>query len=248
MEGTSHAASATAVEGEQVGEGVLKPPAPFSFAWLEAFIAQHTQGDDEPLTTRLDRYAILGAILSGALGVLCGLVLRDQLGLHLAQIGLVLEWFFAAAFLVSNVRQAWLGFRHQHETFARELDQQLVQYNIIVDAIRSYPLAVIAVHLRYVRDRKSKLIYRHGLLSGGMDKLGILPVLAVMYLQRKDWSFGDWKGLLDHVHWLGSVLFLALLMTYAISWWGARAKGRFDLYEAVLAEASVRSQGGLTSE
>ena len=242
MEGTSHAASATAVEAGLVGEGALKPPAPFSFAWLEAFIARHTQGNDEPLTIKLDRYAILGAILSGALGALCGLLLHNQLGLRLVQIGLVLELLFVAAFLVSNARQAWLGYRHQHETFARELDQQLVQYNIIVDAIRGYPLAVIVTHLRYVRDRKSRFIYRHGLISGGLDKLGILPVLVAMYLQLKDWSFGDWKGLLDHVHGLGVVLLTILLMTYGLSWWGARAKGRLDLYEAVLMEASVRSE------
>ena len=246
MEGTSHAASITAVEAGQVGEGVPEPPVRFSFAWLEAFVAEHAQGNDEPITTKLDRYAILGAILSGALGAFCALLLRNQLGLRLLQIGLVLEWLLVAAFLASNVRQAWLGYRHQHETFARELDQQLVQYNIIVDAIRRYPLPVIATHLRYVRDRKSVFVYRHGLISGGIDKLGILPVLVAMYLQLKDWSFGDWKGLLDHVHWLGVVLLTMLLMTYALSWWGARAKGRLDLYEMVLAEASVRTEDDLT--
>jgi hypothetical protein len=248
MEGTSHAASATAVEAEQVGQGAPEPPVPFSFAWLEAFLAQHSQGNDEPLTTKLDRYTIVGAILFGALGVLCGLLLGNQLGLHLLQLGLVLELLFVAAFLVGNARQAWLGYRDQHETFARELDQQLVQYNIVVDAIRRYPFPVIATHLRYVRDRKSTFIYRHGLVSGGMDKLGILPVLVAMYLQLKDWSFGDWKGLLNHVHWLGFVLLMFLLMTYTVSWWGARAKGRFDLYEGVLAEASVRSEDELTGK
>lgn len=242
MEATSHAASTTAVDAGQIGEGVPKPSVPFSFAWLEALIAEHVQGNDEPLTTKLGRYAILCAILSGALGALCALLLRNQLGLRLLQIGLVLEWLFVVAFLASNARQAWLGYRHQHETFARELDQQLVQYNIIVDGIRRYPLPVIATYLRYVRDRKSVFVYRHGLISGGMDKLGILPVLVAMYLQLKDWSFGDWKGLIDHVHWLGVVLLMLLLITYAISWWGVRAKGRLDLYEMVLAEASVRTE------
>ncbi|RUL67100.1 hypothetical protein EKH79_00395 [Dyella dinghuensis] len=248
MEGASRAASATTVDAEQLGEGALKLPAPFSFAWLEACIAEHGQGDNEPLTTKLDRYAILGAILCGALGALCGLLFRDQLGLRLMQVGLVLEWLFVAAFLVSNVRQAWLGYRHQYKTSARELDEHLRQYSTIVDAVRQYPLPVIATHLRYIRDRKSIFVYRHGLISGGIDKLGILPVLVAMYLQFKDWSFGDWKGMLDHVHWLGVVLLTALLMTYALSWWGVRAKGRFDLYEAVLAEASVRSEDELTGK
>ncbi|GLQ46705.1 hypothetical protein GCM10007862_17560 [Dyella lipolytica] len=240
MEGMSHAASATMV-GAGVGEGEPRLPESFSFAWLEALIAEHTQGNDDPLTTKLDRFAVAGAILFGALGVLGALLLRNQLGLRILQIGVVLECLCMATLLANAGWQAWLGYRHQYETFARELDQQLVQYNVVVDAVCRYPLHVIAAQLRYVSDRKSRFIYRHGLLSGGIDKLGILPLLLAMYLQFKDWSFGDWKGMLDHIHWIGAFLLTMLLATYLVSWWGVRAKGRLDLYEMVLTEASIRS-------
>jgi hypothetical protein len=67
----------------------------------------------------------------------------------------------------------------------------------------------------------------------------ILPLLAVLYLQIKDWSFGDWKGLLNHVHLIGNALLWIFLITYCIAWWGARAKRRLEVYEALLTETGV---------
>jgi hypothetical protein len=64
-------------------------------------------------------------------------------------------------------------------------------------------------------------------------------LLALLYLQLKDWPFGDWKGLFDHVHLVGGLLLWILLIAYCVAWWAARTKGRFDVYEALLAEAGV---------
>jgi hypothetical protein len=64
-------------------------------------------------------------------------------------------------------------------------------------------------------------------------------LLALLYLQLKDWSFGDWKGLLDHVHLVGGLLLWILLIAYCIAWWAARTKGRLDFYEVLLMEAGV---------
>jgi hypothetical protein len=215
-----------------------------SFVWLESRIEPYVRVDDEPVMTKLDRYVFIGAILFGVLGVVCSQVFRNQFGLRLLQIGLVLELLCFAAFLFGACRQAWRSYRQQHKDFAQELDKRLVQYNVIVDAIRRYPLSAICTHLRYVRDRKSRLVYRAGLISGGFEKLGIMPLLAAVYLQLKDWSFGDWKGLADHVHVLGSILLWALMIFYAVSFWAIRAKSRLDLYEVVLTEASIRESEG----
>jgi hypothetical protein len=211
-----------------------------SFVWLESLIEPYVQVDDEPVTTRLDRYAFAGAVLFGVVGVICAHLFRNQLGLLLLQIGLALELLCLAAVLIGTYRQAVRFYRQQHKDFAQVLDERLVQYNVIVDAIRRHPLSVIGTHLRYVRDRKNRLVYRAGLISGGFEKFGIVPFLAAIYLQLKDWSFGDWKGLADHVHVLGSILLWALMILYAVSFWAVRAKSRLDLYEVVLTEASVR--------
>jgi hypothetical protein len=228
---------------EESGGGAGDPfPESFSFAWFEALVAQHLRYNDKPITTKLDRCVLAGFALFGILGLLGGLLLRNQLGLRLLQIGFALQCVCITVYFVNAGRQAWLGYFRQHQSFARELDQQLLQYNAIVDAVRHYPDAVVSKYLRYVADRKSRFIYRAGLISGSTEKLGILPLLLAMYLQFKDWSFGGWKELFSHVHLLGNFLLSMLLATYLVSWWALRSKGRLDLYETVLTEALARGE------
>jgi hypothetical protein len=231
------------VSDVSIRQGVEEmPPAPeaFSFTWLESRLEQFVQTDDEPVTTKLDRYAFVGAFLFGALGVIIERLFPNQFGLYVLCVGLGLELICVVVASLNACLQMWRFYQRQHKDFARELDERLVQYNDIVDAIRRHPLSVICTHLRYIRDRKSRLTYRAALITGGFEKFGILPLLAAMYLQFKDWSFGDWRGLTHHVHLLGSVLLWVMMVFYATSWWAVRAKGRLELYEIVLTEASVR--------
>jgi hypothetical protein len=220
----------------------IMPPAPeaFSFMWLESCIEQYLLVDDEPIATRLDRYAFAGAILFGGLGLIISQLFRNEFALRALQLGFALELLCLAVASLNACRQAWRFYQRQHKEFAQDLDEQLVPYNGLVDAVRRYPLSAICTHLRYVRDRKGRLAYRAGLISGGFEKFGILPLLAAMYLQFKDWSFGDWKALTDHVHAVGGVLLWGLMVFYAVSWWAVRTKGRLDLYEVILTEASAR--------
>jgi hypothetical protein len=237
MEVTGVTASA-ASEGAGGGVGASFPES-FSFAWLEALIAKYLPHKNDPITSRLERYASAGAIVFGVLGVLGALFLHNQIGVRLLQAGFALQCLCIIVYLVIIGRQAWLVYLHQHQTFAQDLDQQMVQYKAIAEAVRHYPDAVISTHLRYVAGRKSRLIYRTGFISGSTEKLGILPLLLAMYLQFKDWSFGGWKELFDHVHLLGNFLLSMLLAAYLVSWWALRSKGRLDLYETVLTEALV---------
>lgn len=218
----------------------MRPP--FSFAWLEECIVEHVQDTDDAAMTWFERYAMIGVVAAGALAIMAYVVLRNAMGLRILQYGVVLQWVCVVLLCIRLGYRAWHAYKRQYKDFARDLDDIYVPYRNIVTALRAYPAAEITQRLRYVRDRKATLTYRHALLSGGMEKIGILPLLALMYLQLKDWSFGNWKDLLDHVHLVGSVLLWMLLMMYLAAWWGARIKGRLDLYEALLTEAGVGNE------
>ncbi|GGA39851.1 hypothetical protein [Dyella nitratireducens] len=212
---------------------------PFSFKWLEERVAEYAQDADDAVMTPFERYAMIGVVVIGGLSILTNLLLHNQLGLRIMQIDALLQWAFVLAFLMRISYRAWRAYRRQYMDIATELDSFYVRYQHVVDDLRTYPASEVAKHLRYIRDRKASLIYRHALLSGGMEKIGILPLLALLYFQLKDWSFGDWKGLLEHVHLVGCLLLWVLLITYGIAWWVVRAKGRLDVYEALLTEAGV---------
>jgi hypothetical protein len=84
------------------------------------------------------------------------------------------------------------------------------------------------------------MTFRLGLLTGGVERLGVLPVLIALYFQFKDWKFGYWQAL-GQVNLAGGLLLWALLLLYLGGWWLIRLKLRLDTYEMLLAEAVRRS-------
>lgn len=210
----------------------------FSFAWLEDRITQLNDDTDEPVTTRLERYAMVAAVAIGGVTILAAVLLRNYLGAWFFRAGVVAEWVCAALIYVSLGYRAWNYLKRQHREFAGDLDNGYPRYRGLIDALREFPAADLGDHLRYVRNRKATFLYRYGLIIGGTEKLGVLPLVVVLYLQLKDWSFNSWSDALSHIHPIGGLLLWILLLIYLLAWWGIRLKGRLDAYEMLLAEAS----------
>jgi hypothetical protein len=135
------------------------------------------------------------------------------------------------------VRREWRSLRQPHAEFALELDRTYKHYHRLVACLREYPHTELKRHHRYIKRRVASLAYNTGLFSGSMERLGIVPVLGVLYLQFKDWKFGDWTSLWGSVHIVGGLLLWALLLAYLASWWLIRLRSRLEAYEALLTEA-----------
>ncbi|MFB8922685.1 hypothetical protein QSH46_004655 [Xanthomonas arboricola pv. juglandis] len=88
-----------------------------------------------------------------------------------------------------------------------------------------------------MRDRRTNMHDRLGLFTGGMEKLGFMPVLLALYLQLKDWRFGDWT-VLSKITPIQGVLAFTLLFAFAMSWHLIRLRIRVQSYEQLLAEAN----------
>lgn len=86
------------------------------------------------------------------------------------------------------------------------------------------------------------MTHRTGVFMGGIERLGVLPVLLALYLQFKDWEWGDW-AMLAEVNLVQGLMILALLLAYLLGWYFVGLNARMDAYEQVLAEASERDQG-----
>lgn len=215
-----------------------REPKRFSFAWLEDQITQLNQDTDEPVTTRLERYAMVAAVAIGVVTILAALLLRNHLGLWFLRASEALEWACLVLICASFGYRAWHYLKRQHREFARDLDSAYPRYRGLIDALHEFPATDLGDHLRYVRDRKTTFMHRYGLIIGGTEKLGVLPLVALLYLQLKDWSFNSWSDALSHIHLIGRLLLWMLLLVYLLAWWGIRLKGRLDAYEMLLAEAS----------
>ena len=73
------------------------------------------------------------------------------------------------------------------------------------------------------------------MLLGGIDRLGLLPVLASLFVLLR-----SWKDLLDLPGWLAALGLMAALLWW-LGWLGADFSRRLQLY-AFLLEESLRFQ------
>ena len=88
-----------------------------------------------------------------------------------------------------------------------------------------------------MRDRRTNMHDRLGLFTGGMEKLGFMPVLLALYLQLKDWRMGDWT-VLSKITLTQGVLAFILLFAFAMSWHLVRLRIRVQSYEQLLTAAN----------
>ncbi|MBC3972619.1 hypothetical protein H8S50_10745, partial [Xanthomonas translucens pv. undulosa] len=104
-------------------------------------------------------------------------------------------------------------------------------------ALRAFPLEHRRQRETFIRDRRTNMHERLGLFTGGMERLGVMPVLLALYLQFKDWRWGDWSAL-GKITAVQSVLAFLLLFSYALSWHLIRLRVRVQTYEQLLVEAN----------
>ncbi|WP_057668579.1 hypothetical protein, partial [Xanthomonas citri] len=155
----------------------------------------------------------------------------------LAVFGLVTE---LTGFLISaalTVKREWPGFRHPYADHAEQMEREFHQYQSIVAALRRFPLEQRRRREAFMRDRRTNMHDRLGLFTGGIEKLGFMPVLLALYLQLKDWRFGDWT-VLSKITLIQGVLAFTLLFAFAMSWHLIRLRIRVQSYEQLLAEAN----------
>jgi len=217
--------------------GMLMTNDSLNYALIEEKVAQYAKdvGDDKP-----------GNVERLALGVAMALWLPLLLATQFAKshataiflaICMVILLVALAVGVVCFVRREWRTFYRRHDKLSRELDRDYDYWRELVVAMRRFPRNDLSRRLRYLSARKSSLAYRMGLFTGSVQRLGILPLLAILYVQFKDWRFGDWQAI-GQVHMVGGLLLWALFLVYLVSWWLVGLGTRWDTYEALLIEAT----------
>lgn len=210
---------------------------PLTYALIEKKIDQYAKnvGDDKP--------GIVERLAFGATMVLCMPLLlatqfaKSRVALLVLAACMLLLLIVLGVGMVCFVRREWRTFHRRHDKLSRELDRDYGQWRDLVVEMRCFPKDELARRLRYLSARKSSLAYRMGLFTGSVQRLGVLPLLAILYLQFKDWRLGDWQAF-GQVHMVGGLLLWALFLAYLGAWWLVGLGTRWDAYEALLVEAT----------
>ena len=115
-----------------------------------------------------------------------------------------------------------------------QLDHDHPHFQSILRWLATFPTHALEERLRTVQLAERQLVAKLGLLAGGVDRLGMLPVLVSAFLFVR-----NWKQPLDMPAWQILLAFF-LLGLYLISATGSLMRIRLRLFESMLADSLAR--------
>jgi len=124
------------------------------------------------------------------------------------------------------------GFASERREFADQLDFDIYHYQQLIAWLASFPKERLEAMAQYASQRHDRLKDKHPLISGGLERLGALPVAAVLYLQFKD------------LHWPPQPTWLEFFLGMAIVglYWGSllllSVRFRAQLFAFLLSQAA----------
>lgn len=210
-----------------------------SFAELQRRISEIPDGPSDILTAPkpyrwLNAIGGVGVILALLPMVLVKLMTPATWMITMAQIGIAMMlMMWLPAFARSIWVLVWTLARWKTDMII-QLDHDHPHFQSILRWLATFPADALAERLRTVQLAERQLVAKLGLLAGGVDRLGILPVLASAYLFIRNWNqpldLPSWQILLG----------IFLMVLYVISATGSLMRIRLRLYESMLTDALAR--------
>lgn len=210
-----------------------------SFRWLHARVQDYAAKGHRPSASNLVRRSLWIGIGMGGLGLAISALSKwipQPLALLLIVACLVAEVAGLGLSLFLMVRRELPQLTRAREAHADEMDGDFAAWQRLVGELRQFPITKREAHLRFVTTLRQNMGERMGLLLGGIQRLGVLPILIALYLQFRDWQWGDWAGAFD-VNLVGGLLIWAMLLLYAGGWYLVGLRARLDLYVSLLEES-----------
>ncbi|HET6554816.1 MAG TPA: hypothetical protein VFG49_14920 [Dyella sp.] len=186
--------------------------------------------------SRRQRWGYIIGFGAGFIGLLAAkLFPNSKVALGFAAVMLVVE--VCGLLLAVTPRGPWTrrrlpGFATERRDFAEQLDFDLYHYEQIIAWLVSFPKERLEAMAQYATQRHESLKDKHPLISGGLEKLGALPLAAVLFLQFKDLHWPPQPT------WPEFLLGVALVSLY----WGSlllvSVRFRTQLFALLLTEAA----------
>lgn len=225
-------------------------PSELSFSWLYEQVQVYTSTSIYPKPSRLERWSLWIGVAATALGLtiaaLPAVLESAQWMLKVLRLCLVIEiggFVLSFVLMLSREGQQYIKPRLTH---AMEMDDAFRHWQLLVERLREYPKDERDHRLRFVNRLRVNMTDRMGLMYGGLQKLGPFPVLIALYLQFRNWKWGDWAGAFD-VNLVAGIVIFALVLLYVMGWVFIGMRVRLDTYsnllEASLVEATETRDG-----
>lgn len=209
------------------------------FERMDEMIDAYAAATKGSVPDRVERYAFEIGVAGTVLALVTSALSPQYLSVWWGVGGVAVELAGFTVFLALFLRREWRSFRNSKRDYAIELDRDFCKYMGYVRQLRDYPRNQRDRLLRYIQARRKVMHSRMGLVTGGMERLGVIPLLAALYLQFKDWRLGDWAAL-GEVTFVQGLLAVSLLVIYVASWGLILLYNRTEAYELLLIEAAAQ--------
>lgn len=230
----------------QAGGGIGPPAAAetqeLTFQWLYGRVQGLVEHSIYPKAGRVEAWAFRVAVLATIVGLLAGQLLVRWVApvavLQIVKVCLAVEIGGLLVALLLASRRGIRQFTQPRLSHAEEMDSEFAHWQAVIKELRVYPRIERERRLKFVSSLRTNMIERMGIMFGGLQRLGPFPLLIALYLQFRDWKWGDWAAAFD-VGPLGALLIFALVLLYAVGWMLIGLRTRLDTYVALL-EGSVQ--------
>lgn len=172
------------------------------------------------------------AMTAGLLALILGKTLPSSPALLAVVSGLFIVE--VAAFVIAgtaNLSGINLRPSGERREFADVLDFDLPHHLELVTWLRSFPREYVARMSSFASHRLDRFRSKLPLLTGGVDKLGVLPIAAALFIQFRDMQWPPRLG------WPEVLLVGALMWMYWMSLLQVGSRIRLELYDALLKQA-----------
>jgi len=116
------------------------------------------------------------------------------------------------------------------------MDFVFAYWRELVAELCGFPRAQREEMLRFASALRDRMNERMGLVYGGFQRLSIFPVLVALYLQFRNWKWGDWASAFD-VNLVAGLLIWMMVLLYAAGWLLIGLRTRVDTYVNLLESA-----------
>lgn len=208
-----------------------------TFTWLFEQVQAYADQGIYPKPSRLEKLSMwtgVGATATGLLlAALPGVLIPVGWLLIILKVCLLVE---VLGFLLSfalMLRREGRQYIKPRQTHASEMDGNFAYWVDLVARLREFPRQQREQRLRFAKNLRDGMTDRMGLMYGGLQKLGPFPVLVALYLQFRNWKWGDWAAAFD-VNLVSGMLIGSMVLLYAVGWMLMGMRIRLDTYVNLL--------------
>lgn len=204
----------------------------FSFERLESKLEGYAPSVPLLGSGRKTRLAFLVSFFSAAVGILASYVFAGKIALAVALIALCIELISIGVLIFNTIREDLPEIIDAKRQYAMTLETDCSLYRELLDWVKKCPVDKLTARYQYLQTRQKTFDRRLGMITGGVERLGMFPIAVALYFQFKDVQW--WPPVFDLKN---ALLAFAVAAFYAMCLWLVRLRLRLDMYVLVLGDA-----------